>query len=230
MRSSLMLSKRHFFFMGTFCFLCIMQSNANAQRAAGYAAGARSSTTSNTMLDNVVGNRQSPIKTQTKVTGAHYHITENGNVIAPNGLVVNAGCLRNSDGTTPKQGKYRFDFTAQKKNFETVIIGVSDQPRISSEPLGHKDEHTDHRATLNASFGPTNFYVVPRPCINSKLNDRSLTMDAAASLASANGNAFALAGNRDDVIEADTAHILPNGDIELVSTPPYGPTDVRVAP
>lgn len=193
-------------------------STAYAQRAAGFAAGARSSTTSNTMLDNVVGNRNSPVKSQTTATGAQYKVTSNGTIIAPNGLIVNSGCLRRKNPTLHPDSRYRFTFTPSEKKFETVLIGVSTQPDKT------------RKATLNASFSPSDIYVVPSPCIGDEKNDRALTMGAAASLASVNGNIFALAGNRNDVIDADTATMMPNGDVQLISTPPYGPSDTRIGP
>ncbi|MDF7674238.1 hypothetical protein PT277_02405 [Acetobacteraceae bacterium ESL0709] len=191
---------------------------AQAQRAAGFAAGARSSTASNTMLDNVVGNRHSPVKSQTTATGIAYHIAHDGTIMAPNGLIVNDGCLRQGGPETRKKSRYRFSFTPPEKNFETVLIGVSTQPDKT------------RKATLNASFGPPDLYVIPSPCKGDDQNDRALTMGAASSLASVNGNAFALAGNRNDVNDADTARTLPDGDVQLISTPPYGPSDVRTGP
>lgn len=205
------------------------------QRAQGqvavYAPAARSNTSGNTMIDSVVGNRHSPVKSQTTATGDLYHIASDGTVTAPNGLIVNPGCPTNGGGPLPEiHSKYRFGFGRRGKGFETVMIGVSEEPaRPTSKaaPVAHK---TVRRATLNASFGPSNVFVVPHPCAYQNASDTTLTTDAASALAAADGNAFTLAGNRDTVEDIDTARPYLNGDVELVSTPPSGPSSGRVAP
>ncbi|MCX8667019.1 hypothetical protein J3T99_05255 [Acetobacteraceae bacterium B3987] len=187
---------------------------------AGYSPGARSATTANTMLDSVVGNTHSPIKKQTSITGELYHIAADGTVTAPNGLLVSpGGCQTPGTGSLPVASKktaplapYRFGTLRHGKGFETVTIGVSAQPSITTS--GPNAPRT-HRATLNASFGPTGLYILPEPCHRTNPSDTALTLDAAASLASADGNAFTLAGNRSNEIPVNTAQILPNGDVEL---------------
>lgn len=187
---------------------------------AGYSPGARSATTANTMLDSVVGNTHSPIKKQTSITGEVYRIAADGTVTAPNGLLVSpGGCQTPGTGPLPTSPKktaphtpYRFGTLRHGKGFETVTIGVSSQPSLTTS--GPNTPRT-HRATLNASFGPTGLYILPEPCHKTNPSDTALTLDAAASLASADGNAFTLAGNRSNEIPVNTAQLLPNGDVEL---------------
>ncbi|MBE1722805.1 hypothetical protein [Bombella apis] len=187
---------------------------------AGYSPGARSATTANTMLDSVVGNTHSPIKNQTSLTGELYHIAADGTVTAPNGLLVSpGGCqtpgtahLPTSMKTAVPHTPYRFGTLRHGKGFETVTIGVSTQPDLTTtDPKAPRAR----RATLNASFGPTGLYILPEPCARTGSSDSALTLDAAASLASADGNAFTLAGNRSSEIPVNKAETLPDGDVEL---------------
>lgn len=188
---------------------------------AGYSPGARSATTANTMLDSVVGNSHSPIKKQTSITGDLYHVAADGTVTAPNGLLVSpGGCQTPGTGsrlpTAPAKGSphphYRFGTLRRGRGFETVTIGVSEQPDLTTTGL-HAPK--TRRATLNASFGPTGLYILPEPCSRTHPGDRALTLDAAASLASADGNAFTLAGNRSHEVPVNVARPLPDGDVEL---------------
>ncbi|MXV35547.1 MULTISPECIES: hypothetical protein [unclassified Saccharibacter] len=188
-----------------------------SEAAASYSPGARSATTANTMLDSVVGNRHSRIKSQTTATGEIYHVASNGTVTAPNGLIVNPGCQAPlNKGAPASHAKYRFALGHRGKGFETVVIGVSDQPAPAFDLSDHP--HTIRRATLSASFAPTGLYVLPSPCKSASTSDRALTMDAASALASADGNIFTLAGNRAALRDADTARPLPGGDVQLTST------------
>lgn len=193
-------------------------AHAQSEATAGYSPGARSATTANTMLDSVVGNRHSRIKNQTTATGEVYHIAANGTVTAPNGLIVNPGCQAPLNKTgAPSRAKYRFALGRRGKGFETVTIGVSDQPAPAFETS--KNPPNIRRATLSASFAPTGLYVLPLPCKESSTSDRSLTLDAASALASADGNIFTLAGNRSALQDADTARpILGGDDVQLIST------------
>ncbi len=214
------------------CLLClsvIQPAFGQAVPVAGYSPGARSATTANTMLDSVVGNSHSPIKKQTSITGELYHIAADGTVTAPNGLLVSpGGCQTPGAPRLPVTLKersphahYRFGTSLRHgKGFETVSIGVSEQPSIATtNPKAPKTR----RATLNASFGPTGLYILPEPCSRNHPSDRALTLDAAASLASADGNAFTLAGNRSHEIPVNVAQPLPNGDIELRNSALSGP-------
>lgn len=200
-----------------------------ATPVAGYSPGARSATTANTMLDSVVGNAHSPLKKQTSITGDLYHIAADGTVTAPNGLIVPPGGCQTPSTTRLPTGQaasapnshYQFGTGRRGKGFETVTIGVSEQPILATSS---PHPPTTRRATLNASFGPTGIYILPEPCTRSHPSDRALTLDAATSLASADGNAFTLAGNRSHEIPVNTAQRLPDGDIGLSNNALAGPT------
>lgn len=199
------------------------------ETTASYSPGARSSTTANTMLDSVVGNRHSRIKNQTAATGEIYHVASDGTVTAPNGLVVNKICQAPTNKIlSSPHSKYRFQLGRHDQGFETVTIGVSTEPA----PVYDKSKHspTIRRATMSASFAPTGLYVLPLPCQIKSSSDRALTMDAASALASADGNIFTLAGNRSTLHDADTANTLPNGDIQLSSTSEQYALDEALTP
>lgn len=214
------------------CLLCvsfIRPAFGQNVPVAGYSPGARSATTANTMLDSVVGNSHSPIKKQTSITGELYRVAADGTITAPNGLIVSpGGCqtpgtegrLSTAHEKTMPHPHYRFGTLRHGKGFETVTIGVSEQPDLTT--TDRKAPRT-RRATLNASFGPTGLYILPEPCSRANPSDRALTLDAAASLASADGNAFTLAGNRSHEIPVNVAQTLPNGDVELRNSALSGP-------
>ncbi|MXV43884.1 hypothetical protein GS501_02305 [Saccharibacter sp. 17.LH.SD] len=198
----------------------------DAAPVAGYSPGARSTTSANTMIDSVVGNSHSPIKNQTSATGELYIVASDGTITAPNGLIVNPGCSKNGPHSGPTiHSKYRIGLKRRGKDFETVTIGVSDQPREAFLPED-KNHPTIRRATLSASFAPTGLYVLPLPCAHAGTSDHALTMSAASALAAADGNIFSLAGNRAVINNVDTAHPLPNGDIQLTSSS----TDEKTTP
>ncbi len=201
---------------------------------AGYSPGARSATTANTMLDSVVGNSYSPVKKQTAATGDLYHISSDGTITAPNGLLISTGLgqasnqarLSSSQHAAPVHSQYRFGLTRRGKGFETVIIGVSEQPTLTTSV---HDAPTARCATLNASFAPSNIYVIPGGCAHTGKSDRALTLDAATELANADGNIFTLAGNRSAEHYITDAHFLPNGDVELTSTSSH-PSNMPASP
>lgn len=236
----------------------------SAEPLAGYAPGARSTTSANTMLDSVVGTLRSPIRQEANGSGLRYQVSNNGTVTAPDGTIVAPGCsgalirslptapLSSSPARSSRTHSFRTHSSGNKqgKGFETVMIGVTDQPvpliQVVKTPHGLKqkaDPVLAPRATLNASFGPAGLYVIIPPCrpatqsgtqpVNQIVTtppsphtpDRApsathlLTAEAAGSLAAANGNAFALAGNSSQRREANTAQTLPNGDVLLTISP-----------
>lgn len=207
----------------------MLQHSYAQSTAAGYSPGARSATTANTMLDSVVGNRHSLIKTQTSATGEIYHVASDGTITAPNGLVVNNTCQAPANKIlSSSHSKYRFVLNQNDKGFETVTIGVSTEPTPAYNTSKHPPKI--RRATMSASFAPSGLYVLPLPCQNKSSSDRALTMDAASALASADGNIFTLAGNRSTLHDADTALTLPDGDIQLSSTSEQYASDGIVTP
>lgn len=200
------------------------QKVASAQSAGGFAPGARASASANATLDSVVGNRPSPVKSEVSLGGAVYRVTPQGAVIGPDGHAVSGGCpspaslasgqfVAGGAPAEPALSGTAGSGTDSKKS-ESVMIGVTNQ-RPAGTPEQGADPSLRPAATMNASFGPAGVYVLPNPCRMTGTDKKARIHDAAAALATAGGNAFALAGNRDGVREATEAHTLDNGDIRL---------------
>ncbi|NVN42347.1 hypothetical protein HW537_00365 [Asaia siamensis] len=203
---------------------CHAQQTQSAQSAGGFAPGARASASANATLDSVVGNRPSPVKKALGLGGSVYRVTPQAVVIGPDGRAVSGGCPAPSTVTTgqfvaggapaePALSGSAGAGTGATKS-ETVMIGVSDQRPAGAAGAGASPVLRP-AATMNASFGPSGVYVLPVPCRISGTDKRAVIHDAAATLASAGGNAFALAGNRDGMREANQVAPLKDGDIEL---------------
>ncbi|GBQ09501.1 hypothetical protein AA21291_0097 [Swaminathania salitolerans LMG 21291] len=201
----------------------------------GFAPGARASASANPTLDSVVGNRPSPVKKQVKLNGAVYRVTPAGTLIGPDGKPVSGGCPAPGSvasgqfvaGGAPAEPALKGvpgAGTGTRKD-EAVMIGVTGFP-VSHSPASPSVD----RATLNASFGPSGVYVMPAPCRATGKGRKALIADAAASLASAGGNVFALAGNREGLRQANEAHRLPDGDVLLgVETPDHAEPRLETA-
>ncbi|WP_025885283.1 hypothetical protein [Asaia prunellae] len=200
------------------------QRAENAQAAGGFSPGARASASANATLDSVVGNRPSPVKKEVSLGGAVYRVTPQATVIGPDGKAISGGCPAPDTlaegqfvaGGAPAEPALRGNGGAgtNSRKSETVMIGVTDQRPAGVAGNG---AHVPLKpaATMNASFGPAGVYVLPVPCRQSGSDRQAMINDAAASLASAGGNAFALAGNRDGMKEATQATTLADGDIML---------------
>lgn len=223
---------RYFFLLGGVLTLlaapqCRAQHAQGVQSAGGFAPGARASASANATLDSVVGNRPSPVKQALGLGGVVYRVTPQAVVIGPDGQAVSGGCPAPASVTAgqfvaggapaePALSGSSGAGTGASKS-ETVMIGVSDQ-----RPAGAAgaSPHLRPAATMNASFGPSGVYVLPIPCRVSGTGKRAMILDAAATLASAGGNAFALAGNRDGMREANQVTTLEDGDIALTVAQP----------
>ncbi|RUT26314.1 hypothetical protein C0V97_06160 [Asaia sp. W19] len=207
---------------------CMAQRTEGAQSAGGFAPGARASASANATLDSVVGNRPSPVKNEVSLGGITYRVSPQGVVSGPDGKAVAGGCPSPVSvasgqfvaGGAPAEpallGSHGAGIGAGKS--EAVMIGVTKQaPRIASSNAPPASGDMRNYATMNASFGPSGVYVLPHPCRISGAGKQAMIADAAASLASAGGNAFALAGNREGVQQVDRATLLPGGDVMLSS-------------
>lgn len=208
---------------------CLAQRAENAQAAGGFAPGARASASANATLDSVVGNRPSPVKKELGLGGVVYRVTPQAVVIGPDGQAVSGGCPAPASVTAgqfvaggapaePALNGSAGAGTGASKS-ETVMIGVSAQRPAGVNGAG-KSPVLRPAATMNASFGPSGVYVLPDPCRVSGTDKRAMIRDAAATLASAGGNAFALAGNRDGLREANQVTPLADGDIVLTVAQP----------
>lgn len=191
----------------------------------GFAPGARASASANATLDSVVGNRPSPVRKEVGLGGVTFRVTSDGALIGPDGHSVAGGCPAPDTvaagqfvaGGAPAEPSLRDNAgvgTGAQKN-EAVMIGVTDQAAA-----GGRKPVLRPRATMNASYGPSGVYVLPESCRSTGHDRHAMIMDAAASLASAGGNAFALAGNRDGMRQANRATELPDGDIILTTARP----------
>ncbi|AOX18904.1 MULTISPECIES: hypothetical protein [Acetobacteraceae] len=172
-----------------------------------YAASARSMASVSPTLVSVVGSRPSRISQQLEASSRTFRIEPGGIVRSDDGQAIPAGCPARPEplahqyvaGGVPAEPQLKGHAGNRGSNprNETVRIGVSrtGPPSASSSDV-----------LVDASFGPKGVYVSPRPCENGKLSDKARILDTAASLATASGNPFALAGNRSDLAAADKAH------------------------
>ena len=209
---------------------CYAQKAESAQSAGGFAPGARASASANATLDSVVGNRPSPVSKEVGLGGMTFKVTPAGTLIGPDGHAVAGGCPAPDTvasgqfvaGGAPAEPALRGSSgvgTGGKKD-EAVMIGVTDQATAASGQKASRPGTLKPYATMNASFGPSGVYVLPNPCRNTGPDKHTMIMDAAASLASAGGNAFALAGNRTGVRQANRATLQPDGDVVLATDRP----------
>ncbi|CDG40925.1 hypothetical protein ASAP_2880 [Asaia bogorensis] len=222
---------------------CHAQRAEGALSAGGFAPGARASASANGTLDSVVGNRPSPVKAEVGLNGETYRVTPAGTLIGPDGQAVSGGCPAPDNvasgqfvaGGAPSEPALRGSAGAGigARKDEAVMIGVTDQAAPLKTARNH-DERAGNsgirpQATMNASFGPAGVYVLPEPCRHHGAGKAAMIHDAAASLASAGGNVFALAGNRDGMRQANRAVALPDGDVLLTTERPDH-AEPRLAP
>lgn len=186
-------------------------SHAFAQGAAArngnYAASARSMASVSTTLDSVVGSRPSRIAQQFEQASETLTIQPNGVVLNKQGQVITPGCpavpimaaRQHNPGGVPAEPQLK-DTSGNKatqQKPESVRLGLVQ---------AHAGGSLQKQVLMDASFAPSGLYVAPRACQQGAAPDAAQIRNAAGSLATADGNPFALAGNREGIAQATQGH------------------------
>lgn len=186
-------------------------SHAFAQGAAArngnYAASARSMASVSTTLDSVVGSRPSRIAQQFEQGSETLTVQPNGVILNKQGQVITPGCpavpimaaRQHNPGGAPAEPQLK-DTSGNKATHQ----------KPESVRLGLVQVHTggsmQKQILMDASFAPSGLYVAPRACQRGAVPDAAQIRNAAGSLATADGNPFALAGNRENIAQATQGH------------------------
>lgn len=186
-------------------------SHAFAQGAAGrngnYAASARSMASVSTTLDSVVGSRPSPIAQQFEQASETLTVQPNGVILNKQWQVITPGCpavpimaaRQHNPGGAPAEPQLK-DTSGNKATHqkpEAVRLGLVQV---------HTGGSLQKQILMDASFAPSGLYVAPRACQQGVAPDAAQIRNAAGSLATADGNPFALAGNREGIAQATQGH------------------------
>lgn len=186
-------------------------SHAFAQGAAGrngnYAASARSMASVSTTLDSVVGSRPSRIAQQFEQASETLTVQPNGVILNKQGQVITPGCpavpimaaRQHNPGGAPAEPQLK-DTSGNKATHqqpEAVRLGLVQV---------HTGGSLQKQILMDASFAPSGLYVAPRACQQGAAPDAAQIRNAAGSLATADGNPFALAGNREGIAQATQGH------------------------
>lgn len=200
--------KRSVFSLGAL-IVSLPGSYAFAQSAAGrngnYAASARSMASVSTTLESVVGSRPSRIAQQFEQAEVSETLTvqPNGAILNRQGQVITPGCpavpimaaRQHNPGGVPAEPQLK-DTSGNKvtqQKPESVRIGLVQI---------HVGGSLRKQVLMDASFAPSGLYVAPRACQQGAAPPAAQIRNAAGSLATADGNPFALAGNREGIAQA----------------------------
>jgi len=190
-------------------------------------------------LNRVTGGSLSSIEGQLAATGSVYLVNPNGVVIGPGGRVVTAGSFvaATRDVTNSRfMAGGTLDFAGSSgggasnagsivaQGGDVVLIGATASNTGSiSAPRGTAALAAGNQVMPSAANGPAGVYVVADTAANGDATNSGLIKAAAAELAAAGGNEYALAGNRRALIQATgTATIdgqvwltAPNGTVSV---------------
>jgi len=190
-------------------------------------------------LNRVTGGNLSSIAGQLSATGSVYLVNPNGVVVGPGGQVLTGGSFVASTRDVPNDqfmagGTLTFSGSSNgtvsnagsitAKNGDVVLIGAaaSNSGAISA-PNGTAALAAGKQVLLAPAGGPAGIYVAPDTSAAGDASNSGTIRAAAAMLASAGGNVYALAGNRSGLIAATGAKTIagqvwltaPNGAVTV---------------
>jgi filamentous hemagglutinin family protein len=193
-------------------------------------------------LNRVTGGSLSQIEGQLGATGSVYLINPSGVVIGPGGAVVTGGSFVAStrdvsDDSFMIGGPLTFAGTGAggvsnagsivAQGGDVVLIGaMASNTGTMAARNGTAALASGNQVVLSAASGPAGVYVVPDTSATGNVSNSGRIRAAAAELASAGGNVYALAGNRGGLIQATGAKTIagqvwltaPNGTVEVGGT------------
>ncbi|MDE7549006.1 filamentous hemagglutinin N-terminal domain-containing protein, partial [Acetobacter fabarum] len=190
-------------------------------------------------LNRVTGNQLSSIQGHLGATGTVFLINPNGVVVGPGGTVVTGGSFvastrdtsnsafmkggnvalsGKSSGTVTNAGK----ITSTGGNVVLVGAAVSNSGEINAAG-GTAALVAGNQVVLSEADGPAGIYVVADSKAKGNVTNTGRIKAAAATLASAGGNVYALAGNREGLVQA-TGTTTINGQVWLSA--PHGTVTV----
>lgn len=181
-------------------------------------------------LNRVTGAQLSSLQGHLNATGTVFLINPNGVVVGPGGTVVTGGSFVGATRDTPnsafmKGGKITLSGTAPgavtnagritSTNGNVVLVGASvNNSGTISAAHGTAALAAGNEVVLSEAGGPSGLYVSADKKAQGSVTNTGRIKAAAATLASAGGNVYALAGNRDGLIEATGTTTL-NGQVWL---------------
>lgn len=193
-------------------------------------------------LNRVTGRNLSTIAGQLSATGSVYLVNPNGVVVGAGGQVLTGGSFVASTRNVPNDqfmagGTLTFSGSSNgtvsnagsitSRNGDVVLIGAaaSNSGTIAA-PNGTAALAAGKQVLLAPAGGPAGIYVAPDATAAGDATNSGTIRAAAAALASAGGNVYALAGNRAGLIQATgTATIAgqvwltaPNGAVNVSGT------------
>ncbi|MFT9441147.1 MAG: MBG domain-containing protein [Acetobacter papayae] len=191
-------------------------------------------------LNRVTGDQLSSLQGHLGATGTVFLINPNGVVIGPGGTVVTGGSFVASTRDTPnsafmKGGNVTLSGTSAgtvtnagkitSTNGNVVLVGaaVSNSGEISAAG-GTAALVAGNQVVLSEADGPAGIYVVADSKAKGNVTNTGRIKAAAATLASAGGNVYALAGNREGLVQA-TGTTTVNGQVWLSA--PHGTVTVE---
>ncbi|GAB6855877.1 hypothetical protein JCM15831A_29010 [Asaia astilbis] len=186
-------------------------------------------------LNQVTGAQMSELQGHLGATGSLYLINPNGVVIGPKGSVATGGSFvastRDASDSAFMQGKsltlsgtssgtVKNEGRITSTNGNVVLVGqsVSNSGTVSAAN-GTVALAAGNRVILSEAEGPDGIYVETDATAKGDVTNTGHIQAAAARLAAAGGNVYALAGNRDGLIQA-TGTSSVNGQVWL--TAPHG--------
>ncbi|NVN03956.1 two-partner secretion domain-containing protein, partial [Asaia spathodeae] len=191
-------------------------------------------------LNRVTGAQMSELQGHLGATGSLYLINPNGVVIGPNGSVATGGSFvastrdttdsafmkggslafsGNSSGTVKNEGR----ITSTNGNVVLVGQSVTNSGTVNAAN-GTVALAAGNKVILSEAEGPDGIYVETDATAKGDVTNTGHIQAAAATLAAAGGNVYALAGNRDGLIQATGTRTV-NGQIWL--TAPQGKVTVE---
>ena len=169
-------------------------------------------------LNRVTGGNLSQIQGQLSATGSVYLINPAGVVVGPNGRVATGGSfVASTRDVTNSQfmagGSQTLSGTSSgtvsnagqivSQGGDVVLIGeAATNTGGISAPHGTAALAAGTTVVLSAASGPGGIYVAPDPGAKGDATNSGRIKAAAAELASAGGNVYALSGNRAGLIQA----------------------------
>ncbi len=193
-------------------------------------------------LNRVTGPSLSSIAGELDGTGSVFLINPNGVVVEAGGKVVTGGSFVAStrdvaDSAFMSGGTLEFTGTSAgavtnlgeivSRSKNVVLIGAAtENGGFISAPNGTVALAAGNQVVLSDAGGPAGIYVAADAAATGSVTNTGAIKAAAAELASAGGNVYALAGNRDGLIEAaGTAKIAgqvwltaPDGNVDVSGT------------
>lgn len=191
-------------------------------------------------LNRVTGDQLSSLQGHLGATGTVFLINPNGVVIGPGGTVVTGGSFIASTRDTPnsafmKGGNVTLSGTSSgsvtnagkitSTSGNVVLVGaaVTNSGKISAAS-GTAALVAGNQVVLSEADGPAGIYVVADSTAKGNVTNTGRIKAAAATLASAGGNVYALAGNREGLVQA-TGTTTVNGQVWLSA--PHGTVTVE---